>query len=338
MTSFSQYIQLIGRGRNAGKTLTRQQAFEAMSLIINDQVTPEQLGAFLMLLRVREETAEELTGFVEALRAFSKRDAIANSVDIDIACYAGKRRQLPWFLLSAACLLNAGKTLFLHGTSESDSNRLYIDQVLTKLGLANCHSMNEVNHSLNHFGAAYADISIIHPQLDKLLSLREVLGLRSCANTLARLLNPSQAKYTIQGVHHRYVDEKHAAINAYFTQQTALCFRGDGGEAEIDPTRSTSLYISKKGGSEEHQLNPRVDSWSMKDSLDNTDPLLALWFDDSTHDYGVNTVLSTLTAYLMVLEQLTEADAQKAAEQLWNKRERALLPFQQKCREQCRCA
>ncbi|MEM0911678.1 MAG: glycosyltransferase, partial [Pseudomonadota bacterium] len=56
--NFSQYVQLIGRGKTAGKYLTQEQAYDAMSMVLNNQTTPEQLGAFLMLLRVREESSE----------------------------------------------------------------------------------------------------------------------------------------------------------------------------------------------------------------------------------------------------------------------------------------
>ena len=54
---FVPYLQAIGRGQRSGRTLTQDEACVAMTLLLENKITPEQRGAFLMLLRVREETA-----------------------------------------------------------------------------------------------------------------------------------------------------------------------------------------------------------------------------------------------------------------------------------------
>ena len=59
---FAQYVRIIGRGKNVGRSYTEEEAETAMDMILADQVEPEQLGAFLMLLRVKEETPEEVAG------------------------------------------------------------------------------------------------------------------------------------------------------------------------------------------------------------------------------------------------------------------------------------
>jgi len=73
-TPFSEYIRNIGRGKKAGKYLTQEQAFDAMSQAINGEVSKEQLGAFLMLLRVREESEVELAGFLQAVRVATLKE------------------------------------------------------------------------------------------------------------------------------------------------------------------------------------------------------------------------------------------------------------------------
>lgn len=62
-------------------------------------VEPEQLGAFLMLLRIKEETPAEVAGFVRAAKRRFTLPEPKPVVDLDWSSYAGKRRQLPWFLL-----------------------------------------------------------------------------------------------------------------------------------------------------------------------------------------------------------------------------------------------
>lgn len=333
--NFSEYIQLIGRGRNSGGTLTIDQAKDAMTLVLNKQVLPEQLGAFLMLLRVREETPEELTGFIQACREKLVPHTFDTQVDIDVACYAGKRRQLPWFLLSAACLVHAGKKVFIHGTQELESKRLYVTNMIHELGLNPSHSLASINQSMQQTGAAYADIEVFHRPLFDLLQLRSVLGLRSCANTLARLLNPSGAGCSIQGVHHRHVDIKHSKVNEAFVDQVSLVFRGDGGDPEIKPLDPTELFITQNGETNRLTINQDESSWAMKQDLTDTSALLDLWHNDANQDYGLKALLSTLCAYLITCESLSVEAAQVRALELWHSRPRQSLPFANLSHQNC---
>ena len=66
---FARFIQILGRGKTLSRSLTMEEAQEAMAMILAGEVLPEQLGAFLMLLRVKEESPEEIAGFVLAARA-----------------------------------------------------------------------------------------------------------------------------------------------------------------------------------------------------------------------------------------------------------------------------
>ncbi len=84
-----------------------------MQIIMANDVEPEQLGAFMMLMRVKEETHEELTGFIQAVRD-SFKFYTNTKVDLDWSSYAGKRRYLPWFI--ALTLTKNGIKVFMHGT------------------------------------------------------------------------------------------------------------------------------------------------------------------------------------------------------------------------------
>ena len=82
--AFAPFVRLLGRGPGISRELTRDEARKAMTLILEQRVAPEQLGAFLMLMRYRRETAEELAGFVEAARAIlPPLPDDAPSVDLD---------------------------------------------------------------------------------------------------------------------------------------------------------------------------------------------------------------------------------------------------------------
>ena len=116
--AFAPYVRALGKGKRGSRSLSQDEARDAMSMILHQQVEPEQLGAFLMLLRIKEETPAELAGFVEAVRHFHSYSAAQVSgieVDIDWSSYAGKKRHLPWFLLSALTLADHGVKVFMHG-------------------------------------------------------------------------------------------------------------------------------------------------------------------------------------------------------------------------------
>ena len=122
---FAQYVRILGRGKSFQRSFTQAEAEAAMGMILDNAVEPEQLGAFLMLLRVKEETPEEVAGFVRAAKSrFSLPDPKPR-VDLDWSSYAGKRRQLPWFLLSALVLAANGVRIFMHGTEGHTPGRVY---------------------------------------------------------------------------------------------------------------------------------------------------------------------------------------------------------------------
>ena len=99
---FARFINILGRGKTLTRSLTIEEAEEAMAMILAGETLPEQLGAFLMLLRVKEESPAEIAGFVRAARATMQAPARAPHVDVDWSSYAGKGRQLPWFILVGA--------------------------------------------------------------------------------------------------------------------------------------------------------------------------------------------------------------------------------------------
>lgn len=66
---FAEFVRILGKGKRGARGLTREEARAAMTLLLEGKVEDTQLGAFLMLLRHKEESAEELAGFTEALRA-----------------------------------------------------------------------------------------------------------------------------------------------------------------------------------------------------------------------------------------------------------------------------
>lgn len=323
---FSEYIKALGKGQKGARHLTQTEAFDAFSQLLDESIAPEQAGAFLMLLRMQEESVDELCGFIAACRAQLPDSLKALNATVDIGCYAGKRRQLPWYLLSAALLAKAGYRVCLHGASEPGSQRFYASHALPELGLPLADSIEQANSDMNTFNACYLDLGVALKPLDRIIKLRELFGLRSCANTLARLLNPSSATFAVQGVYHTHLDERHASVNETFNSQQSLVFRGDGGDPEVNRERYTDLYYTRLGNTQKIIL-PEAEGWAMKERDFSVTTMLAVWQGTLEHGYGEQAVIASLAVYLMLVESLTVDDAQERATKLWQMRHKQAMPF-----------
>ena len=116
--SLATHVRTLGRGPGRSRSLTREEAAEAMALMLSGAAEPEAVGALLMLLRMKGETAEEIAGFTEAAQGALPD---LGAVDLDWPSYAaGRTRGLPWFLLSARLVAEAGHRVLLHGWNGPD--------------------------------------------------------------------------------------------------------------------------------------------------------------------------------------------------------------------------
>lgn len=317
---FKEFIRNIGRGQRAGRTLTQEEARIAMYMVASNEVTPEQKGAFLMLLRMREETSEELAGFTQAFRAKTLPELSTLSVDLDMGCYAGKRRHLPWFILAMLLLTQQGKKVFLHGTHEPDSKRLYLKEALPQLGFAVSNTVEQAQQAIDTVGFAYMDLAQINPALDDVIQLREQFGLRSCANTLARMLNPSNAPHSIQGIFHRLIDIKHRECAALLEETNVLCFRGDGGEIEFNPLRDVTLHVSRGAEQSTIDVQSTLETYVTKPKALDPTQLIRVWTGTEQDEYGEHAVMGTLANMLILMEKLDWPTAYKQAQSLWQAR------------------
>ncbi|MFV2038463.1 MAG: glycosyl transferase family 3, partial [Paracoccaceae bacterium] len=169
---FSRFVAILARGKTKVRPLTLEEAREAIGMILSGDAVAEQIGAFLMLLRLKEETPEEIAGFTLGTRdTFSLPEDIP-PVDIDWSSYAGKRIQLPWFILSALALVGAGFRVFMHGTDGHTAGRVYTQQTLQQLGLPVAETLSEAAADIGARGFAYAPLEAMSPVLRDLIQLR----------------------------------------------------------------------------------------------------------------------------------------------------------------------
>lgn len=319
---FAQYVRILGKGRKGAKSLTQTEAYEAMRMILADEALPVQIGAFLMLIRVREETAEETAGFVLAAKATLERPPSHFSVDLDWASYAGKRRQLPWFLLSALLLAANGVRVFLHHIVAREDGRVYTETALAALGIAPCTTLASAGATIERCGFAAMALDAVAPKIHQLIDLRDALGLRSPINTVARLLNPFEAKVAIHGIFHPAYKDIHRDAAVLLGQPHMSVFKGEGGEAERNPDGVCVETTVRAGVVSEDEWPAIFDSRHLRDEAMDVSRLGAFWRREFEDEYAEATVIGTAAIALRALGRAsTKADAQQLAQDLWRARD-----------------
>lgn len=320
---FVEFIKILGKGRHGSRSLTEQEAENAMDLILQDKVKPEQMGAFWMLIRIREETVAEAAGFTRAIRK-KLASQIDVKLDLDWPAYAGKRNELPWFLLVAMALSQSGIKIFMHGHSFAEETRIYVDKALAFLGVESAQSFEQAKAQIETTNFSYLPLDKISHQLTDLMELKRLLGLRSPVNTLVRLMNPLAAEHSVHGVFHKGYDEIHIEAAKALGDKSVLVFRGGNGEAEVNPERDVSLAFLK-----DQQV-----SWSQwpkssqqhvrqKDNLDLT-RLLDHWSGQSIDSFGEQAIMQTMASVLAMMSgELDQSVNVEKAKAIWSSRNKA---------------
>ncbi|MEG0348627.1 MAG: glycosyl transferase family protein [Acinetobacter sp.] len=313
---FAQYVRIVGKGKNGARSLTYDEAYDAFSMILKDEVLDVQLGAFLMLLRVKEESVDELTGFVQATKDQLKFQSL--SVDLDWSSYAGKRKHYPWFLLAALTLAKHGYNIVMHGASGHTINRVYTEQVLEYLGYPICQDEQQVAEQLKTQHFAYIPLEAISPILSELISLRNVMGLRSPIHTLARLINPFNAKATLQAIFHPAYRSSHQQAAFKLGYQNSAVIKGEGGEFERNPDAKTLICGIKNGELYEYELPKLTDNRSPVEEELDLAIFKAVWEGTQHHEYGEVAVIETIGIALYTMGVVSDFDeAMVKAKELW---------------------
>jgi len=249
----STLIKRVARGKHGSEHLSQDEARFVFSELLNPQADELQLGAFLIAERMKGEASEELAGFVQAAREhISHFDTIkAPEGAVDLPCYAGKRRAAHAYLIAALEARDKGVPIFVHGVS-SIEGRVTAWKVLKDAGIKSATNLSDANAIMAHDGMVYMDLAEVCPDLNRIYHLRERLGVRSFANTVARLLNPMQCDKQLNGFFHTPYAEYMAQANVLLGQKESLIFMGAEGEPELYADRQK--VVNKQVGDKVEQV------------------------------------------------------------------------------------
>ena len=329
--AFAQYIRILGKGRTGSRSLNLHEAEQAMSMILQGNARPEQIGAFLMLLRVKEESAEEIAGFVLACRkAIGYQRPESLSVDLDWSSYAGKRRQPNWYILAMLLLASQGYKIFAHGACGHTPGRIYTEEVFKALNLPIARNWQEAETAITEHKLCFMALQSFCEPLDQLIQLRALFGLRSPVHTLCRLLNPLAAAATLQSVFHPSYANTHHHAAQLLDEPNTMVIKGDSGEFEFRPQANLTIKQLSKGQSSTFTL---ARSSAIKPTIDlDIKHLKALWqgeFDASNtaeYKFAEQAVIGTAALALLTMNEASDFDEAKIiAEQYWQQRNQNLL-------------
>lgn len=238
----SRFIREIARGAKGARDLSRADAEMLFGAMLEGGIDEVQLGALLIGLRIKGESAEELLGFKAALDARTPQISLPDGCPhlVVIPSYNGARRQPNLVPLLALLLARSGVPVLIHGRYDFDT-RIDPSEMMAVLGIARANTVDEAAKLLEEQRIAFIDLARLVPGLDQLLALRPRLGLRNSGHSLAKLLDPARGHSVrlVAVTHPEYLEKMHRFLLA--DGGRALLLRGTEGEAYANPRRRPQL-------------------------------------------------------------------------------------------------
>jgi anthranilate phosphoribosyltransferase len=246
------FIKAVGSGQKRARNLTRDEACAAMSLLCDGVAQPEQVGAFLLALRMKGEAAEEMAGFVDAIEArMETGGARAPDGTLDVDCHGDGHKGRATLLPAAACALAAlGVPVLLRLQRELPTARHGLIGALSALGLDVTRPLDaaRATAALGATRVAAIDLRRYAAPLDRMVGLRPLFGVRTVAQTLMKLVDPLGCEARAVGVFHApYLPSTAGALAAL--GRRGLCVQALGGLPEASPGKI--LRVCRAGGSPE---------------------------------------------------------------------------------------
>ena len=186
------YLKELARGRHGARDMTREQARTVFEAVFAGDVEELALGALLVALRVKNESADELAGMLDALAPHVKplRMPRRRALPVLIPTYNGARKLPNLVPLLALLLAREEVPVLLHGVAH-EPQRVSTFEILAQLGHAPAATLDQAEAAIDRHHLAAVPLALLCPALATLLDRRLTLGVRNSGHTLAKLLLPA---------------------------------------------------------------------------------------------------------------------------------------------------
>ena len=241
----------------AGADLGRARTRAAMDQIMSGQATDAQIGAFLVALRIKGETVDEIAGCAEVMREKATPIATARPDLID-TCGTGGDDSGTFNISTAVAFVacGAGLAVAKHG-NRSISSHCGSADVLAALGVNVEASPEKVGECIDEVGIGFLFAVALHGAMKHAIGPRRELATRTVFNVLGPLTNPAGAKRQLIGVYDSALTEALAGVLGQLGSERALVVHGSDGLDEITLTGPTQVSELRDGSVSTRQIDPR---------------------------------------------------------------------------------
>lgn len=226
----------------------------AMDEIMAGEATPAQMAAFVVLLRAKGETAEELGGLVQTMLARAVRVPLDGpAVDI-VGTGADRAHTVNLSTMAALVVAGTGRRVVKHGNRAATSSCGTAD-VLEELGVAIDLPAEAVAASVAEVGIGFCFAPVFHAGMRHTGALRRELAIPTAFNFLGPLSNPARVRAAAIGC----ADERMAPLMAQVLADRgdcALVFRGEDGLDELTTTTASRIWLAADGAVTPARLDP----------------------------------------------------------------------------------
>src|SRR6202012_5589382 len=238
-----------------GATLSRDEAASAFDSLMSGEATPSQMGGFLMALRVRGETVDEITGAVAAVRAKMLRvTAPAGAVDV-VGTGGDGSGSVNVSTCASFIVAGTGVPVAKHG-NRALSSRSGAADVLSALGVNINLSPDAVGGCIAEAGIGFMFAPAHHPAMKNVGPTRVELGTRTIFNLLGPLSNPAGVKRQMVGVFSKQWTTPLAQVLKSLGAERAWIVHGSDGLDEITTSGPTSVAALEDGQIKSFEISP----------------------------------------------------------------------------------
>lgn len=260
---FQQYVRKI----TENQTLSREEMTDAMRTIMTGQATPAQIGGFLIGLRMRGETVDEISAAASVMRELSTKVEVTTDHLVD-TCGTGGDASGTFNISTASAIVTAaaGGRVAKHG-NRSVSSKSGSADVLEAAGVNLDITPEQVGECINQIGVGFLFAQKHHSAMRHAIGPRKELGVRTIFNVLGPLTNPAGAPNQVLGVFGREWVKPLAQVLQALGSQHVMVVHAEIGLDEISMDGATHIAELKDGQINEYTITPEAFGMS-NDSLD----------------------------------------------------------------------
>ena len=242
----------------AGESLDASEAETALGVVLDGEATAAQIAAFVVALRAKGETTEEMTGFVRAMLAHAEPLDLPEGIDLVDTCGTGgdRLKSVNVSTMAAMIVAGAGVKVCKHG-GRASSSAVGAADVMEALGIVADLDPAGVRRCIEEIGMGFCFAPRFHPAMRHAAPVRRELGIPTVFNVLGPLANPGRARYQVVGVSNPALADKMLGVLAANGTTRAFVVHGDDGLDELSTTGpSTVRELTTDGEVRQWRVDP----------------------------------------------------------------------------------